>query len=132
MNYHTAWTHAGEPRAHDAAGRWHARPRYAPADFVTLLWRERGLMILVFLVLFAIGGGAAFLMKKEYTAQSSILVRLGQEYVYEPELGDAARGAISTTDQIVQSEIQILQSAALHRRVIEGLGMTRVFPKLAP
>ena len=132
MNYHTAWTHAGEPRAHDAPGRWHARPRYAPADFVTLLWRERWLMIGVFLVIFALGGAAAFLMKKEYTAQSSILVRLGQEYVYEPELGDAARGAISTTDQIVQSEIQILQSAELHRRVIEGLGITGVFPDLAP
>src|SRR5687767_2511216 len=116
MNYHTAWTTAADARAHEAPGRWHARPRYAPADFVTLLWRERWLMIAVFLVLFAVGGAAAFLMKKEYLAQSSILVRLGQEYVYEPELGDAARGAISTTDQIVQSEIQILQSSALRRR----------------
>ena len=132
MTYQSAWTGAAEPMAHQAPGRWHARPRYAPADFLTLLWRERWMMIIVFLVIFAVGGGAAFLMQKEYAAHSSILVRLGQEYVYEPDLGDAARGAISTTDQIVQSEIQILQSAALHRRVIDALGVTRVFPKMAP
>lgn len=132
MNYHTPWTSTAEAHAHGAPARWHARPRYAPADFITLLWRERWMMIAIFLVIFAIGGGAAFLMKKTYSANSSILVRLGQEYVYEPELGDAARGAISTTDQIVQSEIQILQSSALHRRVVQGMGITRVFPDLAP
>jgi uncharacterized protein involved in exopolysaccharide biosynthesis len=132
MTYQSTWNGTAEPHAYEAPARWRARPRYAPVDFLTLLWRERLLMIAVFLVLFALGGGAAFLMKKEYVASSSILVRLGQEYVYEPDLGDAARGAISTTDQIVQSEIQILQSQALHRRVLEGLGVTRVFPDLAP
>jgi uncharacterized protein involved in exopolysaccharide biosynthesis len=132
MTYQSAWTGTADPHAYEAPARWRSRPRYAPADFLTLLWRERWMMIGVFVVLFALGGGAAFLMKKEYVASSSILVRLGQEYVYEPDLGDAARGAISTTDQIVQSEIQILQSQSLHRRVIEGLGVTRVFPDLAP
>jgi uncharacterized protein involved in exopolysaccharide biosynthesis len=132
MTYQSAWNETADPHAYQPPARWRSRARYAPADFLTLLWRERWLMIGVFVLLFALGGAAAFTMKKEFAAHSSILVRLGQEYVYEPDMGDAARGAISTTDQIVQSEIQILQSAALHRRVIEALGVTRVFPTLAP
>ncbi|MEI9965933.1 MAG: hypothetical protein WDM92_16140 [Caulobacteraceae bacterium] len=58
-------------------------------------------------------------------------MRLGQEYVYEPGVGDAARGAIPTIDQLVQSEVEILNSAELRRRVIADLGMGRVFPDLA-
>ena len=34
------------------------RARYAPTDFVTLLWRERALIIVVFLLIVAIGFGA--------------------------------------------------------------------------
>jgi uncharacterized protein involved in exopolysaccharide biosynthesis len=123
------WTTA--PPLPAAGGGWASRPRYALGDFVTLLWRDRNLMLGVFLALFLVGVVAAVLMKTHYPAQSSILVRLGQEYVYEPTLGDAARGAIPTTDQLVQSEVEILASADLKRRVIQSLGMGRVFPSRA-
>ena len=126
MNYSGAWT--AQTAAYAPAGEWAARPRYTPADFVTLLWRERYLMAGVFLVLFLLGLAAAFTLKTEYPAHSSILVKLGQEYVYEPSIGDAGRGAIPTTDQLVQSEVEILSSAELRRRVIVGLGYGRVFP----
>ena len=53
----SAWT----MRPHDPAPRseWAGRPRYAPSDFVVLLWRERFLMFAVFAVLFALGVAAA-------------------------------------------------------------------------
>ena len=80
MTYQGAWT--GRPGAPALQSRdWTARPRYAPEDFVTLLWRERKLMLLVFLVIFLAGLGGVFLLKTTYPAHSSILVRLGQEYV---------------------------------------------------
>lgn len=125
-----AWTQ----RPHDPAphsGDWAARPRYAPSDFVTLLWRERFLMLAVFLVLFVLGAAAAFSLKTSYPAQSSILVRLGQEYVYEPRAGDAGRGAVPDSDQVIQAETEILGSAELKQRVIDRLGLTRIYPKLA-
>jgi uncharacterized protein involved in exopolysaccharide biosynthesis len=107
------------------------RVRYAPADFVTLLWRELSLMIVVFLVVFLIGAGLAFTLKKSYTAQSSLFVRVGQEYVYQPRAGDAGRGAVPNIDQVVQSESEILNAGELKDRVIRRLGLGAIFPDLA-
>lgn len=130
MTYQGAWTGRSDAPALQARD-WSARPRYAPEDFVTLMWRERWLMIAVFLVIFLIGGGASFLLKTTYPAHSSILVRLGQEYVYEPAVGDAGRGAIPNTDQLVQSEVEILSSGELKQRVIQIIGYGRMFPDKA-
>src|ERR1044071_2843428 len=89
-------------------GDWTARPRFAFSDLPVLLWRERWLMLGVFLALFLAGALFALMLKKEYQAHSSVLVRLGQEYVYEPRAGDAARGAVPEADQVLDSETEIL------------------------
>lgn len=109
---------------------WASRPRYAPSDFITLLWRERVLMLVIFLVIFIVGAGFAFTMKKAYPASASILVQLGQEYVYEPSAGDAARGAVPENDSLVQSEVEILLSAQLRERVIRKIGLAEIYPAL--
>lgn len=126
MSTTSAWSSV----PHDPPSRsdWAARARYAPTDFVTLLWRERWLMLVVFVVIFALGAGFAFTQKKTYTASSSLFVRLGQEYVYEPRAGDAARGAVPDVDQVIQSESEILGSGELRERVIRKVGFGRIFP----
>lgn len=118
---------------HDPPARavWASRPRYAPSDFITLLWRERWLMLGVFLVIFLIGAGFSFTMKKAYPAQASLLIQLGQEYVYEPNAGDAARGAVPDNDALVQSEVEILQSTQLRERVLRRIGLAVAYPDLA-
>ncbi|HYE45950.1 MAG TPA: GumC family protein [Caulobacter sp.] len=122
----STWTMVpADPPARD----WVGRPRYAPSDFVTLLWREKGLMLGVFLLIFLIGLGFAFTLKKSYTAGSSVLVQLGQEYVYEPRAGDAARGAVPDVDALVASETEILQSAQLRERTLRKLGLSTIYPK---
>jgi len=117
---------------HDPPARavWASRPRYAPTDFITLLWRERWLMLGVFLVIFVIGAGFAFTLKKAYPAQASLLIQLGQEYVYEPSAGDAARGAVPDNDALVQSEVEILQSTQLRERALRKIGVTTAYPEL--
>lgn len=121
--------HDSSPRR--AAGGFGARPKYAPTDFVTLLWRERFLMLAVFVVIVALGFAFATTLKKTYTAQSSLFVRLGQEYVYEPRAGDAGRGAVPNTDEVIQSEAEILGSGELRERVIRKIGFANIFPKHA-
>jgi uncharacterized protein involved in exopolysaccharide biosynthesis len=109
-------------------GEWRMRPRYAPSDFVTLLWRERVLMLVIFLVIVIVGAGYAMTLKTLYPAQSSLLVRLGPEYVYTPRVGDAARGAVPEGDAVMQSEVEILSSAQLKERVIQHIGLEKLFP----
>ncbi len=128
----SAWTsvpHDPPPRM--AAGLGGARPKYAPTDFVTLLWRERFLMLVVFLVIVIAGVAFATTLKKSYTAESSLFVRLGQEYVYEPRAGDAGRGAVPNIDEVIQSEAEILGSGELRERVIRKIGFAKIFPKHA-
>lgn len=127
MSSSSAWTM--RPSEPAFGGGWASRPRYSPADFATLVWRERGLMIATFLVIFLIGLAFALTLKPTYTAQSSVLVRLGQEYVYEPRMGDAGRGAMPQNDQVIQSEVEILGSEMLRQRVIAKVGYARIFPK---
>ncbi|HLI67295.1 MAG TPA: Wzz/FepE/Etk N-terminal domain-containing protein [Caulobacteraceae bacterium] len=95
-----------------------------------MLWRERLSMAVVFLVVLALGMALALTMKTTYPAQSSVLVRLGQEYVYQPAAGDAARGAVPEPDQVLQSEVEIMSSAQVKERVLDKIGLARVFPAL--
>lgn len=126
----SAWIsvpHDSPPRM----GSGSERARYAPTDFITLLWRERFLMLGVFLVIAVLGVAFSLTLKKTYEAQSSLFIRLGQEYVYEPRAGDAGRGAVPNTDEVIQSEAEILGSGELRERVIRKIGFAKVFPKYA-
>jgi len=126
----SAWTERPNAPAF-ASGGGSARGPYSAEEFLSALWRERGLMLAVFLVVLALGVAVAFALKTSYPAHSSLLVRLGQEYVYEPRVGDAARGALPSTDQVIQSEVEILGSAGLHQKVVEALGVGSIEPSLA-
>jgi len=87
-------------------------------------------MVVVFLLV--LGGGVilALQLKPTFAAHSSLLIRLGQEYVYQPTVGDAARGATPDNDQVVQSELEILESEAVKRKTVEDIGVARMSPAL--
>ena len=123
-----AWrSEAAEPFAVPAAGP----VRYTPNDLLAMLWRERFLMLAVFVGVSLLGLLAALSLKTSYQAHSSLLVRLSPEYVYNPRVGDAARGLAPESDQVVESESEILTSAGLKARVIADIGLPNMFPKLA-
>ena len=60
---------------------WSSRPRHGWDDLVTLMWRQRLMIVVIFAVLFALGALAALMLPKTYTAYSSLLVQMTQEYV---------------------------------------------------
>ncbi len=105
-------------------------PRYTPSDIAAMLWRQLPWMILTFLAAAIVAAVVAFRMPTTYPAHASLLIRLGQAYVYQPQVGDAARGAAPDNDQVVQSELEILQSDAVKVKVIEDIGLARLYPKL--
>lgn len=121
------WSFGEEPAVASAPVR--ARPSLE--DVVALLWARRLLMLAVFVLLLVLGAAAVSRLKTSYTASSSLLVRLGQAYVYDPKVGDAARGVAPTNDQVIQSEVEILSSAELKLRAIHDVGLARLAPELA-
>ncbi|MCS6625444.1 hypothetical protein N0B44_21260 [Roseibacterium beibuensis] len=99
------------------------RPRYGFFDVVGLLFRELLLMIVIFLLVFAIGTAAVLTLKKSYTASASVYAGVGQEYVYQPRVGAAERGGQPLeADAVAQSEAQILGSLAVKQKTVDALG----------
>ena len=101
------------------------RPRYGIADLIGLLFRELLLMIVIFLVIFAIGAAAVLMLKKTYTATSSVYAGVGQEYVYQPRVGALPTdrtGQPLEADAVAQAEAAILGSLEVKRRTVRALG----------
>lgn len=92
-------------------------------DVVALLFRELLVMILVFVVLFAIGAAAVLTLKKTYTAGASLFVGVGQEYVYQPRVGATDRATPPAAGEVAQSEAAILNSLEVKQRVVRALGV---------
>ncbi len=101
-----------------------ARPRYGLLDIVGLLFRELLLMIVIFLVVFAIGAAAVMTLKRTYTSVASINVGIGQEYVYQSRVGPLGeRSAPPTLGEVAQSEAAILTSREVKLRAVRALGV---------
>lgn len=100
------------------------RPRYGFVDVVGLLFRDLLLMIIIFLVVFALGTAAVLTLRKTYTATSSVYAGVGQEYVYQPRVGtqDQNGGQPLEADAVAQSEAAILGSLEVKRRAVQALG----------
>lgn len=122
-----AWRRPEPPEADEAP----PRTRYAASEMPALLWRERWLMLAVFLAIAATAAALVLMLKTEFPSHASVLVKLGQEYVYTPRSGDAGRGAVPENDQLVQSEAEIMGSDAVKTRVVQRLGVARIDPTLA-
>lgn len=100
-----------------------ARPRYGFSDVVGLLFRDFWVMVVVFLLVFALGAAAILTLKKTYTASASLFAGVGQEYVYQPRVGQTTeRGQAPNADQVAQSEAAILSSQVVKQRVVRALG----------
>ncbi len=122
-----AWADTQETRP---SSKRAVRRRFALSDLPILLWRERGLILAVFLAVLAIGLVAAFAMKTNYQTHSSLLVRLEPGHGYEPRSGENSQLAPSS-DQLLQSELAILGAGQLPLRVVERLGLSRTYRELA-
>lgn len=107
------------------------RVRMGAADVAVALWRSKLLMFLVFLPIVLVGIGIALLFPAQYTASTRLLVRLGQEYVFDPFLGDAAKGAFPQQEDVLQAESELAMSPVIAERVIGSVGMARLYPDLS-
>jgi uncharacterized protein involved in exopolysaccharide biosynthesis len=103
-------------------------------DILTVAFHDRvriGAALLVGLVL---TGLVALMVPKKYTAEASLLLRLGREYLYTPETGDpsAAQPMPYDREQTMAAEAKILMSHDVIDRVINAVGVAKVYPNLAP
>ena len=73
--------------------------------------------------------GVTFMMAPTYEAQASLMVKMGREHMYRSEVGANVPLVSLDQERIVESEIQILSSRDLVRRVLEVLGIEAIYPE---
>lgn len=89
-------------------------------DLTAFAWASRTLIAIVFLALFIPMAIAAwFLITPTFEAQSRLLVMLDAD---DPTPGAAGTGAPFTLDQVMQSEIEILNSNTVRRLALDRMG----------
>jgi polysaccharide biosynthesis protein PslE len=112
------------------SGAWASAPRLGLVELLALIWRERTLAAVVCAAFVALGAVAGLSQKTEYKAESRVLVRLGQEYVYQPKVGAAGAGATPKLEEVMQSELKLIASPEVARAVITQIGPRTLFPDL--
>ncbi|MGQ0534406.1 MAG: GumC family protein [Caulobacteraceae bacterium] len=110
---------------------WAEAPRLSLADIVAMLWGERLVVLAVGGAICALGLVAALATPKTYTARAELLVRLGEEYVYQPTAGGAGAGATPDMQAVVNAEMRLLSSGAVVRGAIENVGLAALYPDIA-
>lgn len=110
---------------------WAEAPRVTLADLAAMLWAERVLVLAVGAAICALGLVAALMAPKAYTARAELLVRMGEEYVYQPTAGGAGAGATPDMQAVVNAEMRLIGSGAVVRGAIEQVGLATLYPDIA-
>ena len=86
-------------------------------------------MLVTALAVLGLALALAAVMKSKYVAHSSLLALLGTEYTYRPLAGQTAtsNGALER-EEVLRTEIEILESDDLHRALIRRIGLRRLYP----
>ncbi len=99
-------------------------------EFAAILRRRKGTILAVFLVVTGVVAAGAATAPPTYKAESSLLVRIGREYIYRPEVGRSETARIPSLSEMVNSEIEILSSRHLAEQVVDELGVETLYPDL--
>jgi polysaccharide biosynthesis protein PslE len=102
-------------------------------DLLTQAFRDRYRIGIAFAACMLITVLVSLVPSKKYTSETALLLRLGREYIYTPEVGDAQGGSPVAYDreQTLMAEARILSSRDIKERVIDKLGLAKIYPHLA-
>src|SRR4051794_13447871 len=98
---------------------------------ITFKYRRRALAVFGGSVALAVA--LCIVMTPTYGSTSSLLVKLGRELVYRPEIGatnNVSAPPVIDKDEIIASNIAIMTSRDIIERAITTVGIERLYPDL--
>lgn len=110
---------------------WAEARRLNLVDVAAMLWGERRLVLGLGAAICALGLIAALLAPKVYTARTELIVRMGEEYVYQPPAGGAGAGATPEMQAVVNAEMRLIGSGSVVRAAIADVGLATLYPEIA-
>ena len=100
-------------------------------EVLTVLFKHKSRIATVFCLSVLIGLAISFLLPAVYEARSTVLIKVGREYISNAEVGNT-RSLLSLEQQeVLNSEIQILSNRELIEKVVTLLTVETLYPNLA-
>src|SRR5512134_1257525 len=104
-------------------------------EFLTVLFKYKSKIATVFLLSVVTGIAVSFLLPPVYAARSTVLIKMGRDYLGGPDGGPesgSSRTMLSLQQQeIMNAEIQIMSNRELVEKVVNTLKVEALYPKLA-
>ncbi len=108
--------------------------RYQPIDFsnmrdiLSVIFKRKYTILAVFVIVFGSVFLYALLAPRVFEAKSILLVKLGREFMRTSEGTGPSSGLLIQPETIMKSEMSILTSRDLITRVIETVGLKKIYP----
>ena len=108
--------------------------RYQPIDFsnmrdiLSVIFKRKYTILAVFAIVFGSVFLYALLAPRVFEAKSILLVKLGREFMRTSEGTGPSAGLLIQPETIMKSEMSILTSKDLITRVIETVGLKKIYP----
>ncbi|MGE0827852.1 MAG: GumC family protein [Hyphomonadaceae bacterium] len=130
MSTNTAFQDIAAPNAPEARGSgWRGGAKLDLLDLCAMVWRERMAAVAIGAAIVALGLVIALLQPRGYGATAQVLVRMGQEYVFAPRVGEnPAMGAAPDLSAVTNSELRLVTSPELVRRVLRTMKPETLYP----
>lgn len=109
-----------------------AEPKVSLREALTILAHDRNRIALAFLLPLALALAFALMSPPRFEATSSLLAKLGREYLYQSEIGESGPGLSFGREETLKSELAIITSRDLVAKAVGEMGIERLYPALTP
>lgn len=99
-------------------------------NFLNAVFKRKLQILLFFIVTFSFVAVGTFLTTPTYEANAQILVKRGIEGIYVPAKGSPSPVLSINREAQINTEIAILKSRSLAKKVVEALGSATIYPKI--
>ena len=100
-------------------------------DLVGVLFKHQAKILTILIATVAVVAVANFLITPVYETNASLLVKIGREYLSQTAVGEARGVMVGNQEELVNSEVQILESRGLIEKTITTIGVDILYPELA-
>jgi uncharacterized protein involved in exopolysaccharide biosynthesis len=100
-------------------------------DLLYILFKHQSKILTIFIVTVTTVTVSAFSITPVYEANASLLVKIGREYINQPKVGIGPNLMVLNQEEIINSEIQILNNRELIEKVITAMGVGTLYSWIA-
>jgi uncharacterized protein involved in exopolysaccharide biosynthesis len=123
-------TPAERERSRDGVQLGFDRLRDGVGAVIGALRRKRHVFFAVAGALFVLSSLAILLQTPLYESTAQMIIKVGRELVYQPEVGADRAVLPRDTQAVINSELAILRSEPVIEGVVERVGLERIYPDL--